>query len=259
MDKDTILRVGFFDSGHGGLEILRESLDRHNGEFFYIADELYHPYGKMELSELQRRCLDLTDLLVNELKCDVIVLACNTATAYAIDVLRQQFKLPFVGVEPYLNYISTVAPEKVAAKRVGALVTPNTLKAPRFKELKQKIDPNDLVSVVALGELAPLIEEFMRERDPKTFEEKLSHLFKPLLPLHWEETILGCTHYPLIKDYLEKILKTRCVSPTKAVVDQLIRVAPIGDKERVSGHFQFLNTVSGKWREALITEFLPLP
>lgn len=253
------MRIGFFDSGHGGLEILKEAIERHGADYFFIADESFHPYGKMELAEMQERCRQLTEQLIVEKKCEVIVLACNTATAYAIDVLRQQFDVPFVGVEPYLSYINTIPNEIVSAGKVGALVTPNTLKAPRFKELKQKRDPRDLVSVLALGELAPLIEEFMRNRDSIKFEKKLEQLFEPLLPIDWEETILGCTHYPLISSYLERLLKTRCVSPTGAVVEQLIRVSSSESSKLDKGRFNYLNTIDGHWREALISEFLPLP
>ena len=258
-NKDIGLKIGFFDSGHGGLDILREAMSRFGADYYFIGDRANHPYGALPIEVLHQRCVELSRILIEEKNCELIVVACNTATAYAIDHLRENFKVPFVGVEPYLNYINRAAPEKVAHGQVGALVTPNTLKSKRFKELKEQKDPRGLVHAVALAELAPAIEDFVFHRDGVVFEKKLVEIFEGHDFSAWQEAILGCTHYPLVTNHIEKLLNVVGISPTKAIVDQMLRV--IGTSEIPSGQekFWYCDTSNGDWREALMSEFLPLP
>lgn len=263
------MKIGFFDSGHGGLDILHEALRRYKADYFFMADRANHPYGALPLDVLHKRCVELSDVLINDMGCKLIVVACNTATAYAIDHLRQHYGqkhgVTFVGVEPYVNYINHAEAEKVKDGQVGALVTPNTLKSERFLELKKAKDPQGLVSALALAELAPAIESFVFHRDPERFQKELISIFKGHDLSGWREVILGCTHYPLVAKHISELLKVHCVSPTKAIIDQMVRVIEHSSQELMveptpeDMSFMYCDTMQGGWRKALIGEFLPLP
>ncbi len=250
--------IGLFDSGHGGLDLLRTLRKTSEFDLLYIADLKFHPYGKMSIPQIKERSHFLCQELLKKGPCDLIAVACNTATAHAIDDLRKDFSVPFVGVEPYLNYINKAPLEHLQRGGVGALVTPNTLNSDRFKRLKEEKDPNDLVSVLALEELAPLVEDFLTHKDEDLLVDQLKELFRNDLPLNWQETILGCTHYPLISIQLEKVLNTRCISPTPQVVEHIFRlllekptVSPVISRQ----DFDYWNTLEGSWRKALLEDF----
>ncbi len=243
--------IGVFDSGHGGLDILRELMASVVGDYSYYADTRYLPYGSLEKEKIVERSIEVCDELIKTRGCDLIVVACNTATAYSIDALRQTFTIPFVGVEPYLNYVNKVA----ATGTFGALVTPNTHNSERFKNLKKLRDPEGKIPILALEKLAPLVEEFLVHKDREALLKELEAIFSEHLPLNWESTILGCTHYPLIAPELSQVLKTQCVSPTKAVVEQVLRLIALS-KGELSQSFSYFNSKQEKWREATLTEFL---
>lgn len=255
------MRIGFFDSGHGGLDILQAAMREIQGEYFFIADEKFHPYGAMEIESLLKRCHDLTNELIHSQGCELVVIACNTATVYAIEELRKNFDKPFVGVEPYLNYINHAEGDLVKEGSVGALVTPNTMRSQRFEKLKKEKDPQDLVHVEAISELAPAIEGFIHHRDEARFQSELEAMIVGRDFSSWQETILGCTHYPLVSRHLEKALSTKCVSPTPAIIRQMHRIlkhqGPVEKLDQES--FQYWNTQKTKWQEAALSQFIPLP
>lgn len=258
------MRIGFFDSGHGGLDILQAAMQSIEGEYFFIADEKFHPYGALPIDSLLERCRNLTRSLVEEQGCSMVVVACNTATVYAIESLREDFKVPFVGVEPYLNYINHAERELLMKGSVGALVTPNTMRSDRFEKLKKEKDPKDLVHVEAIPELAPAIEAFVSHHDDSRFSRELEEMFKGKDFSAWLETILGCTHYPLATNHLEAVLSTKCISPTPAIVRQMQRVLESNSydfrpPESFVGEFSYWNTRDDHWREAALKEFIPLP
>lgn len=229
-------------------------------EAFYIADLAYMPYGDLGADQITKRCEEMTEELVRRWNVDLVVVACNTATAYAIENLRKSFTLPFIGVEPYLNYINKVERSEIENHHVGALVTPATLKAPRFLELKKVKDPDGLIEVMAPEKLATKIEELIFHQDRERFKKDLQGIFKNYLPLTWEKMILGCTHYPLVKDELEEIIGALCISPTQSVVEQIMRVlkrSDIPDKKLRDIHFSYWNTQEKDWRKASLSEFLP--
>lgn len=266
--KDSNFKVGFIDSGHGGLDVLYHYRVKrgHSGDsdnLYYAADLAFMPYGSLSSEKIYERCADLCEEMLEQFDPDIFVIACNTATAHAIDQLRKNFEIPFVGVEPYLNYINKTDLGKNAEKgSIGALVTPSTFQAPRFKTLKEKLDPQDLVEVLAPKELASSIEKFILDQDRTALLKILQLMFQDNLPLAWKEVILGCTHYPLIKEELELVLKAKCISPTQSVVEQIFRtlgldVALQQEDPKNDFTFSYCDTRSQNWRKARLSEFLP--
>lgn len=260
--------IGIFDSGHGGLDILQFLSQAHpDWNFHYVADLLVMPYGNKPLELIQKRCHEIIHWF-EQRGCDAVVMACNTATAMAIDKMREEFSLPIIGIEPYLNYINKAPEKDFQNERLGALVTPNTFESQRFKSLLELRDPLQLVKVETIFELAPLVESLISNRDLPQFKERLLELLSPLKKYRWREVILGCTHYPLIGEFIEEVLEAKCISPTEYVAAQLENrlqwnrdqrsptssntAAPtIKDQE-----FEYRNTLTEKWEYKKISDFL---
>lgn len=269
--KDTFIKVAFLDSGHGGLDVLYHFF-KSRGEqgikdqLIYAADIAFMPYGELPSDKIFQRCSQLCHEIKNIYNPDIFVIACNTATAHAIDRLRDNFDTPFVGMEPYLNYINKFEkqtdPSELQKGHIGALVTPSTLIAPRFQSLKDKRDPLGLVDVLALPELAPLIESYIQQKDREVLVNQLGELFKPHLPRDWKEVILGCTHYPIIQNELENLLGAKCISPADRVVEQICKRLSLDTAQHQNGpihdfSFEYQNTSLQTWRKASLSEFLP--
>ena len=258
------MKIAVFDSGHGGLDILDILGRMHpDWELFYMADMAFMPYGNKELDTIIERCSCITENFLRE-NVDAMVVACNTATAMAVNQLRHSFSLPIIGIEPYVNYINHTENRDLLAHKVGALVTPNTSNSQRFKDLVKRIDPQGLVHVHASEELAQIIEELIASRDREVFLHKLSALLDPLKDYGWKEVILGCTHYPLVAKDIENILKVRTISPSLSVVQQLHKVLGIEKIGQAQSSFEsftfsYLNTAHqdfGQWEKRKIEDIL---
>ncbi len=213
-----MVKIGIFDSGIGGLSILREIAKlRLDIEMIYYADSLNNPYGQKDDSFVIGRCESIVQNLISK-GAELIVVACNTATAIAIDHLRQKYPgLVFVGVEPYINVINQ-RPELKGRKGV-VLATPLTGNSKRFKLLKQRLDQNDILDVFTPINLARLIEDNFFNKGHE-FEVDVK---KELASLRtdYDYLILGCTHYPLIKDQLETFLSGEMISPCPMVASRV--------------------------------------
>lgn len=241
------IKVGFFDSGHGGLSLLSSCQELlPTIEFHYIADCAFHPYGSKTKSEVVERSFSLVKLLI-ERGCHTIVVACNTATALAIETLREEFDhINFVGIEPYLNIVTKQ--EFHQEDRLGVIVTPRTLSSERFKNLKDRVDVKNRLDVLGLPLLAPYIEACVSDGKQVDGSE-LKEALGDLLGKNWSHVILGCTHYPLVKNKLESLLNVKCIDPSHEVAKQLKRVLNEPGTLETSGQrsFWFSNTSNFSW------------
>ncbi len=191
--------IGLFDSGVGGLTILRAvaaALPHEN--LLYVADTAHLPYGQKSPEEIRRRAQAITRFLVAQ-QVKAIVVACNTATAMAIDALRGEFDLPFIGVEP------AVKPAFAATRSgvVGVLATPATLGSERFMALVGRYGSGIRVATQACAGLAEHIER--GDLDGAQTESLLRGFVDPLLAAGADAIVLGCTHYPLVLDSVRRI------------------------------------------------------
>lgn len=207
-------QVGFFDSGIGGISVLREFRKlRPNAEVYYIADWQYCPYGKKPDAVILERAHVLTKNLLKQ-GCKLIVVACNTATAVAIDSLRTTYPdVPFVGMEP------AIKPAALHSKTgvVAILATPNTFNGRLYKETSARF--GDVKIITATGEgFVELVEngEFVSEHAKAI----VSRIVLPLIKENVDHIVLGCTHYPFLKDVMQKL-----VGPEVAIVDPSLPVA----------------------------------
>lgn len=189
--------VGVFDSGIGGLSVLRE-LEKilPNEDFYYYGDSLNNPYGEKSDEELFEITSGVVDYLVNK-GCKLIVIACNTATTRCMKYLREKYKdIIFVGTVPAI---------KVACdrdfKNTLVMATPATIESERTMELiRDNIRKDQNIYLVACPGLANAIEN----NDQEKIEEILKDTFREYKDKEIDSIVLGCTHYPFIK---EDILK----------------------------------------------------
>lgn len=189
--------VGVFDSGIGGLSVLRE-LEKilPNEDFYYYGDSLNNPYGEKSDEELFSITSGVVDYLVNK-GCKLIVIACSTATTRCMKYLREKYKdIIFVGTVPAI---------KVACdrdfKNTLVMATPATIESERTMELiRDNIRKDQNIYLVACPGLANAIED----NDQEKIEAILKDTFREYKDKEIDSIVLGCTHYPFIK---EDILK----------------------------------------------------
>jgi glutamate racemase len=212
------LPLGIFDSGFGGLSVAKSIHNLlPNEELSYVADSAFTPYGDMEESDIVKRAILISDFLINKKKSKVIVVACNTATAYAVNTLRDRFNVPIIGMEPAVKPALKVT----LNNKVGVLATSGTSKSAKFSALLERYSGDVKFFVQPCPGLVNAIEKGSFD-DAELFEllEKYLANFKK----NGVDTIvLGCTHFVYIKHLVKKIMgaNIRIVDTGEAVARQL--------------------------------------
>lgn len=195
------LPIGVFDSGVGGISVLRElAALMPNEDFIFFGDSKHAPYGTKTLEEVRKlTCADAEYLRKQQVK--ALVVACNTATSAAIDILREKYQdIPVIGIEPALK----PAVHAGNHPRVLVMATPMTLREEKFQKLMQLHRAEaEIISLPCPG----LVEFVERgELDSPALEQFLTTLFRDYLLHPVDCVVLGCTHYPLVKDMIQKVL-----------------------------------------------------
>lgn len=213
--------VGFFDSGLGGLCIL-EAFKRAcpRESTVYIADSANCPYGNRPPGEIVEISEKNTRLLLDR-GCKMVVVACNTATAAAIDVLRENHpSVPFIGIEPAVK----PAALKSRSGVVGVLATAGTFGGRLYRETKERFAKGVEVIATVADEFVELVEN--GETGGPRAEEVVRAKIAPLLAAGADHIVLGCTHFPHLRPLIEKIAAGRAevVDPSEAVARQARRV-----------------------------------
>jgi glutamate racemase len=194
--------VGVFDSGVGGLSVLR-ALHRHlpGLPLHYVADSAHAPYGDRDTPHVLRRSQRIVKHLVDQ-GARLVVVACNTATALAIDQLRHDFpEVDFVGVEPGVKPAALAS----AAKRIAVMATPATLASARYADVVARHAPGCEVHPVPCAGLAAAIEQ--GESGREEVERLLDRYCAPLNTLGVDTVVLGCTHYPFVAERIASRLQ----------------------------------------------------
>jgi glutamate racemase len=193
--------IGVFDSGVGGLSVLREIRARLPAEsLLYVADSGHVPYGEKSPEFIRERSQHIAEFLLGQ-GAKALVLACNTATAAAVAELRERYpELPIVGMEP------AVKPAAAATRSgvVGVLATTGTLKSAKFAALLDRFASDVRVITQPCPGLVEQIEA--GELDGARTRELLRGWVEPLLAEGCDTLILGCTHYPFIKPLLRELV-----------------------------------------------------
>ncbi|MFA5325112.1 MAG: glutamate racemase [Bacteroidales bacterium] len=214
--------IGVFDSGVGGLSVWRELvLLMPKGKYIYVSDGEYCPYGHKSSDFIIERATAITMFLL-EKKVDIIVVACNTATAAAISYLREHFSVPFVGMEPAIKPAALHSETGV----VGVLATAGTFKGKLYLDTLARF-ATDVKVIEQVGEgLVELVEE--GKLRGLHVEALLHKYIDPMIEQGADHIVLGCTHYPFLYDTIKKIVGERAeiINPAPAVAKQTQKIIP---------------------------------
>jgi len=205
--------IGIFDSGVGGLTVLRQLYRQlPNESIVYFGDTARLPYGIRSQAEILQFAREILTWLQQQ-RVKMVIMACNTSSALALETVRQEFNIPIMGV---------ILPGARAAvqqgKRIGVIATPATAKSNAYRQAILEIDPNVQVWQVGCPEFVPLIEQ-NRIHDPYTIEVARAYL-EPLLQQKIDTLVHGCTHYPHLAPVLRSLLpsQVKLVDPAVHVV-----------------------------------------
>lgn len=213
--------IGIYDSGVGGLSVWRELIALMPSEsYLYVSDGGHCPYGPKPADYIIARAHAITDFLIKN-GADLIVVACNTATAAAIEWLRSHYSIPFIGMEP------AIKPAALHSKTgvVGVLATEGTLKGKLYlNTLANFATDVNVIEKVGTG-LVEAVEEG-KINTPGT-KALLHRYIDPMIEAGADHIVLGCTHYPFLTDTIKRIVgdKVVIVNPAPAVAKQTRKIA----------------------------------
>lgn len=213
--------IGIFDSGSGGLSVYREIKKILPQErYVYFADNAHCPYGEKSAEYVQERSRAITEILLG-MGADIIVVACNTATAAAIATLRAEYPaVPFIGMEP------AVKPAALGTRSgvIGILATAGTLKGSKYLKTRGLYEADVKITEHVGSGFVELVEAGKLEGEE--VEDTVRASLQPLLDAGADTIVLGCTHYPFLRPVIERIAGpgVTVIDPAPAVARQTKRV-----------------------------------
>ncbi len=208
--------IGIFDSGVGGLSVWKEIVKLlPNEDIIYYADTGNCPYGKKLQQEIISFSEKIVDFLIAK-NCKLIIVACNTATASAIEHLRAKYNIKFVGMEPA---VKPAALNSITGK-IGVLATLGTFRGKLFNETsKQYANDKDVHIQIGHGLVNAVENGLIKSKET---EKLLQKYLQPMLDSNVDQIVLGCTHYPFLIDIITQIVngKAKIIDPSFAVAKQ---------------------------------------
>ena len=212
--------IGVFDSGIGGLTVVREltrQLPRES--IVYFGDTARVPYGPKSPDTVRRYSREITSYL-QEQGVKAVVVACNTATAHALPELEAEFALPIVGV---VNPGASAAVEASRRGEIGVIGTAGTVRSGAYERAIHALAPNAHVTARACPLFVPLVEEGWLDTEPTRLIAR--EYLRPLADAHVDTLVLGCTHYPLLKPLLAEVLgpDVRLIDSAEKTAEQIGR------------------------------------
>jgi len=212
--------IGIFDSGVGGLTVANAiSLLLPDESIYYIGDTARIPYGNKSKEDIEKFSLEMTKFLLDK-DCKAIVIACNTASAYALEAVRSTYPdIPVIAMEPAVK----PAIEHSKTRAIGVLATLGTLKSDRYSHLKNKFGQGiQILENPCLGLVDNI--EAGKWNDPETVL-LLETILKPMIDANVDHIVLGCTHYPIVIPLIANIMgnSVQLVNPAPAIAKQVHR------------------------------------
>lgn len=256
MDNQN-LKIGVFDSGIGGVTVLREIIKLlPNEEYIYYSDSINNPYGDKKQEEIIDICRKNVDFLI-EKGCQAIVIACNTASAIAVQTLRKEYKdIPFIAIEPAYKMVHDCA----FNDETLIMATKGTIESEKFHLLYSKYD-NHKTHLLSCTGLADIIEQGDEEKLTIYLQKELNCYRGKI-----KNVVLGCTHYPLVQNEIRKVLgDVKFFEGSKGLAVQLINVldknglikydgSTISDKLKVK--IEFIDSSGNEKKEERFWKFL---
>ncbi|WP_321874261.1 glutamate racemase [Burkholderia ubonensis] len=250
--------VGVFDSGLGGLSVLRAVRAQLPDEsFVYVADSRNAPYGPRDEAFITERTLAIGEWLAHE-GAKALVVACNTATAQSIAAIRERLAIPLVGVEPGIKPAAALSASGIA----GVLATQSTLASARFQALLDRYGAGRRFICQPGHGLVEAVER--GDTNSPALRALLDGYLQPMLDAGADTLVLGCTHYPFFTETIRDLVGDRLtiVDTSDAIARQLARVlderglrAPAGTRAAPP---RFCSTSDGRQLRALASTLLGL-
>lgn len=246
-----------FDSGVGGLSVLREArMLIHNHQFIYIGDDAGFPYGDWEGEALTHRIVGLFETLIKEYEPSLAIIACNTASTQIMPALRSRFSIPFVGIVPAIK----PAAERTSSGHISVLATPGTIARKYTLDLIDQFASHVEVKLVGATKLARLAEEHLQgiEIDTDLLKQEIAPCFVENENKRTDIITLGCTHYPFLLNEMRKLAPwpVDWLDPAEAVARQALRELKRTTNE-VDPQHDRLN--SDQQDRAIMTSLTPSP
>jgi glutamate racemase len=247
--------IGFFDSGIGGVSIWTElrRIMPHESTI-YIADNGHCPYGPRPQAEIADFSRAITHFLLQQ-GCKAILVACNTASAAALEVLRAEFTLPIIGMEPAVK----PAVERTRSGKVGVLATAGTVHGELFQNTKKRVAGHVVIYEQVGDGLVELVES--GRFDSAEAYELISAYIQPMLDEGVDQIALGCTHYPFLLPLIRRIAGERAqiIDPAEAVARQAQRVLSTRQMEAETANqpdYQFYATAGMEVLRAIVSRVI---
>jgi len=217
--------IGVFDSGIGGLTVLKEIIEiLPNEKYIYYADTDNVPYGTKPKEEVKKYINEAVEFLISR-NVKAIVIACNTATSIAVKELREKYTIPIIGIEPAVK----PAVENRGNKKVLIMATPTTIKEEKLKYLLENLNAKEYVDLIAMPKLVEFAEN--KDFESEDAKEYIQEQLKKYNLEDYSELVLGCTHFPFFKEILLKIFPegTQIIDGSKGVANRLKNVLEEND------------------------------
>lgn len=193
------MKIGFFDSGIGGLTVLADAATLYNDcEFIYFGDVIHAPYGTKDREQVLCLTLDAVETLAKE-NLDALVVACNTATSVAVRALREKYSFPIIGMEPALKPALSASEGNILV-----LATELTLRESKFKYLVDTFNATDRVLKLPMGNLVKFAEA--GDFDSPQLVEYIKKQLSTIDLKNIDSVVLGCTHFLYFRNIIEKLL-----------------------------------------------------
>lgn len=223
-----VKKIVIFDSGVGGLSVYKEIYDLlPQVQYIYAFDNAAFPYGELPDNVLIERTNHIVSILVEQYQADLVVIACNTASTIVLPTLRQNLNIPIVGVVPAIKPAAKLSQTKV----IGLLATPATVKREYTQQLINQFASDCEVKMIGSTRLVEMAEQKLRGEAISLNE--LSEILAP-----WQQQvdsiILGCTHFPLIKEEIQAVLNNDVyiVDSGKAIALRVSSLLGLSEQEK---------------------------
>ena len=190
------MKIGFYDSGLGGIKTLKDIIDMGlKEEIYFLADEKNKPYGTKTPDEVKKIAFENVQRLI-DLGCKIVVVACNTATSVAIQDLREKFsQIEIIGTEPAVK----LAVKEHSNKKILVIATTITVNGEKLHKLINSLDVEEKIELLATDKLVKLVEDENFAHNQKEVNEYIFEFLKPYKLAEYSHIILGCTHFPIVK------------------------------------------------------------
>lgn len=220
---NSVPRILVFDSGVGGLTVLRQvRVLRPDAEYVFAADNAAFPYGDMEETALVSRVVTVVGALISRFAPDVLVIACNTASTLALEALREAFDIPIVGTVPAIK----VAAQTSQSGIIGVLATPATVEREYTRELIAAFAADCRVELVGARNLARLAEDRLSGRPVLTgaIASEIAPAFVEEAGRRTDVLVLACTHYPLLESEIAEAGRwpVAIIDPASAIARRVV-------------------------------------